>query len=240
MSARPTVNTAKLEAVRARLAAVRRGDVSLTTEQRASLVSSVARAKNGRMPPKRRREGDAPGDLAAAKRRKRQRSALKRGRGLADGASGRPGKRARAGQVAQRGVKRRADVSLITGAVKRPRPSPPSAFAGTPVESDAGPSRKRGRDDAPDNGGPRAKRPAGVGFTTAAGKVVSFMPKGKRKAALKAKLETGQAKCMVNPATGRAVREGSRTFRRVARQSKAQGGEFLKDVPALKPMKFER
>lgn len=65
--------------------------------------------------------------------------------------------------------------------------------------------------------GPQTTRGGGVGFTTKGGKRVSFQPSGKRRAALLAKIRAGDAKCMVNPNTGRAVREGSSAFKKLAR-----------------------
>jgi len=74
-------------------------------------------------------------------------------------------------------------------------------------------------DQLPDNlaiGGTRqGKRRSGVGFVTKDGKVVSFQKKGVRKAKLAAKIRAGLAQCKVNPNTGRASREGTRTFKKL-------------------------
>lgn len=98
--------------------------------------------------------------------------------------------------------KRARDNEGVFGAVKRHRPNPIA-------------SRKR---KAESQGGSSNKRHSGVGFVTKSGKVVSFKKTGAKKAALAAKLASGQLKCAINPATGRAVREGSRAYKRVSKK----------------------
>lgn len=118
---------------------------------------------------------------------------------------------------------------LIATGASRKRKLNPSDFAG----GSQGVSKRmrmtqqgpmRGKRKAMGDGGPSSKRKSGVGFVTKSGKVVSFQPKGVRKAALAAKRASGEAKCRVNPATGRAVVEGSKTYKRLVKAGGGGGG----------------
>jgi hypothetical protein len=98
--------------------------------------------------------------------------------------------------------KRARENDNVFQAVKRPRVNPIA-------------SRKRKADF---QAGPKSKRQSGVGFVTRDGTVVSFKKTGARKAKLAEKLANGTLKCAINPATGRAVREGSRMYKDIMRK----------------------
>lgn len=142
--------------------------------------------------------------------------------------------RVRKKQMSVRGKRPRDDDAGALSAVKRLRVAEAAAAAARgkrKLDVDAGGDAKRRRvAEAPaaggrkrkrvDDGGRTGKRKAGVGFVTKGGKVVSFMPKGTRRAKLMQKLASGEAKCMINPKTGRAVREGSSAFKKAAKEAK--------------------
>lgn len=155
MSVRPSVDAAKLDAVRARLRALRRG-------------ATPGRREADKLAELRLRFGMS--DLALPSAR---------------------GKRGREEDMgADRGSKHRRVMEQIAARGKRGR----------------------------ENGGPsQPKRRTQAGFVTKSGKVVSFKLTGKRKRDLKQKIRSGQAKCMVDPITGRAVREGTRKFKKMAK-----------------------
>jgi len=169
MSARPSVDAAKLNAVRARLRALRGG------------------ATPGR------READKLDDLVVR---------------MAKGKRAQKRKRAKANKQ---------QLAVIAGVKRPPRQL---AIEGIAAPAPAVARGKRARED--DNDIPfglqkRRVTPGGVGFVTRSGKVVTFTKTGKRKRDLKAKIRSGQAKCMVDPITGRAVREGTRKFKKMVK-----------------------
>jgi len=102
------------------------------------------------------------------------------------------------------GVKRKAE-SQLGGASKVMR-----------MSQQAGGSNKRKSES---QGGGPSKKKKGVGFVTKSGKIVGFNVTGKRKAAMLAKRASGEAKCMINKATGRAVVEGSKMYKRLSKKA---------------------
>lgn len=137
-----------------------------------------------------------------------------------------------------RGTKRaRPGPQPYYGSRKRPRPNePPSTPAVDP--SDLVRPRKRARDEEeegeegaaatkryrPNVGGAIVVPSSGgggggdtVNFSTRVGDFVHFTATGKRRRQLDEKIASGRAKCLVNPLTTRAVREGSRLYKKLAK-----------------------
>lgn len=135
------------------------------------------------------------------------------------------------------------EAALGAAAFKRGRPMPPSRKRGREVTDDRAVKRARSdaaavEDDEPyyqfdepvynipsrpatprgPSPPPAPRQPKMATFTTKGGKQVSFEVKGIRRRQLWRRRVVGEAKCVVNPGTGRAVVEGSRTYKQAVKR----------------------
>lgn len=192
MSSRPSVDAAKLAAVRARLHALKKG-AKPGKREAAKLDELVARMAKGKRAEKRRKN----------KANKKSREMVLFGK---------------APPPQTRRVPEIMGVGQAVSRTKRLR------------EDD---------NDIPFGSQKRRVTPGGVGFITKSGKVVTFQKTGARKRALHHKIVSGQAKCMVDPTTGRAVREGSRKYKKMAKFEKAELKRFG-PVPKGRPVEGKK